>query len=462
MNFKNIMLNEMSRASDRTFGKNSLNNILYILRDYTKKLAKDGKTQITYNALRKFLEEYGLDWNQAAKSMGIPAAFGTSKSRFDLLDFVKRIATKNNISLDTDIDTVDSNKDHYDELIDLFWDYYEAINDRDYDTATDIVLSPEFSEIVDIVKNKPDVAEDIFGRHIDKVRRYLQKFIMGKDYDGSPEEAIDLFWDWHRDKKAGDVYTLDKKVLEKLAEILESENAIEIVGDKGLYFYMAKSVGEMLGRKLLAPGEEKPLQKELKRIMAALDNPEYIDQIEAEEKRRIASGNIAGSDNRDTEYSGGGFGGFSMPAAVLRRIAAVAAEDGNIDKTKVGKVSKEQVKDCYRYCMNQLNRKFHVGQRGAFEGTLQEFYDMFKIVFVRGYSLKTLHKIFDEVTTFMVDQLDKDTADYWKNKEDVTGEDDFNESIKLSKRKLINAAIKTLYENNYEVFKPHTMYLADF
>ena len=519
MNFKNIMLNEMSRASDRTFGKNSLNNILYILRDYTKNLARDGKTQITYNALRKFLEDYGLDWNQAAKSMGIRAAFGTSKSRIDLLDFVKRLATKNNIDLDVDINTVESQKDHYDELIDLFWDYYEAVNDGDRSRIDDVASTPEFAELVDLFKVKSDVAQDLFGRHYDKAARYLRKFFLD-NYDGSAEEAIDLFWDWHRDKKAGDIYRLDKNVLEKLAEILENDNAVEIVGDKGLYFYMAKCVGEMLGRKLLAPGEEKPLQKELKRIMAALDNPEYIDQIEAEEKKRLSSANTY-----TAGLGGSGLGGFSIPADVLRRIVAVAAEDGNIDKSKVGKVSKDQVKDCYRYCMNQLNRKFHVGQRGAFEGTLQEFYDMFKIVFVRGYSLNTLHKIFDEVTTFMVDQLDKDTANYWKNKEDIAGEDDFNESVKLSedceavtpeqkakcrklpkwqscyedalelgyddesatgiadmvviqhyifddacgmmdkfnremgesKKSLLNRAMKTLYENNYVAYKQHRL-----
>ena len=318
MNFKNIMLSEMSRASDRTFGKDSINNILYILRDYTKKLAKDGKTSITYNAMRKFLEDYGIDWNTAAAVLKIPAAWGTSKSRVDLVNFVKTTADKNDIDLDMDFNTTEMHKDHYDELIDTFWDYYEAVNDRDRDTADTVSLTPEFKELIDLLNNKPDVAEEIFGRHYDKVKRYMQKYTMGDDYADSPEEAIDLFWDWHRDKKAGDVYTLDKKILETLAKILESDNAIEIVGDKGLYFYMAKSVGEMLGRKLLAPGEEKPLQKELKRIMTALDNPEYIDQIEAEEKAIRANGIF---------YMPGHDGGKPYPIAVPDECISVFAVD---------------------------------------------------------------------------------------------------------------------------------------
>jgi hypothetical protein len=37
----------------------------------------------------------------------------------------------------------------------------------------------------------------------------------------------------------------------------------------------------------------------------------------------------------------------------------------------------------------------------------------------------------DEVTTFLVDRLDAETAAYWKNREDVTVADDFNEACKL-------------------------------
>lgn len=163
--------------------------------------------------------------------------------------------------------------------------------------------------------------------------------------------------------------------------------------------------------------------------MAALDNPKVIDQIEAEEKRRVASGENGGN-------GGGSIGFAAIPAAALRRIVAIAAEDGAVDKNRVGKVDKAQVRQCYQYCMNQLNRKFHVGQKGAFDGTLQEFYDKFKIVFNRGYTIGTLKKIFDEVTTFLVDQLDQETANYWKNKEDVTiaDTDDFNEAVRVARK----------------------------
>lgn len=428
MKFKDYVLTEMSRASDRTLGKKSLENLLFILTDFLK---KDGDP--TYNRLSKFIEEYGLDWDTVAKQLGISPSLKTSKKKAQLEYLIINVANKNNIDLDTDRLSVEEDKDEADHLIDLFWDYYKAKHEAQTDRKNQIENETDFPTLVDWVKNKDktvegETAEEAFGRHYDTVLRILKPFLMD-NWEGSPEQAIEEFWDWHRAKKAGKDYKLSKETLERLAAILESDNAMYYFDN--FYYYVAKEVGNMLGRKLLAPGEEPPLTKELKRIMAALDNPKVIDQIEAEEKSRVSSGGNGGSG-----FGGGSIGFDAIPAAALRRIVAIAAEDGAVDKNKVGKVDKAQVRQCYQYCMNQLNRKFHVGQKGAFDGNLQEFYDKFKIVFNRGYTIGTLKKIFDEVTTFLVDQLDKETANYWKNKEDVTlaDTDDFNEAVRVARK----------------------------
>ena len=425
MKFKDYILSEMSRASDRTLGKNSVENLLYILSDYLK---KDGDP--TYNRLSKFVEEYGLDWDTVAKQLGISPSLKTSKSKAHLEYLIINVANKNNIDLDTDRLSVEDNMDEADNLIDWFWTYYRAKHEADRAAVKEIENEGGFDALVYWVKNKDktvegETAEQAFGRHYDTVLRILKPFLMD-NWEGSPEQAIEEFWDWHRAKKAGKEVTLSKETLERLATILESDQAMYYF--ENFYYYVAKEVGKMLGRKLLAPGEEPPLTKELKRIMAALDNPKVIDQIEAEEKRRVASGENGGN--------GGSIGFAAIPAAALRRIVAIAAEDGAVDKNRVGKVDKAQVRQCYQYCMNQLNRKFHVGQKGAFDGSLQEFYDKFKIVFNRGYTIGTLKKIFDEVTTFLVDQLDQETANYWKNKEDVTlaDTDDFNEAVRVARK----------------------------
>lgn len=428
MKFKDYVLTEMSRASDRTLGKKSLENLLFILTDFLK---KDGDP--TYNRLSKFIEEYGLDWDTVAKQLGISPSLKTSKKKAQLEYLIINVANKNNIDLDTDRLSVEEDKDEADHNIDLFWNYYRAKHEAERETVKAIESNPDFDTLVNWVKDKDstiegETAEQAFGRHYDTVLRILKPFLMD-NWEGSPEQAIEEFWDWHRAKKAGKESTLSKETLERLAAILESDNAMYYFDN--FYYYVAKEVGNMLGRKLLAPGEEPPLTKELKRIMAALDNPKVIDQIEAEEKSRVSGGGNGGSG-----FGGGSIGFTAIPAAALRRIVAIAAEDGAVDKNKVGKVDKAQVRQCYQYCMNQLNRKFHVGQKGAFDGNLQEFYDKFKIVFNRGYTIGTLKKIFDEVTTFLVDQLDKETANYWKNMEDVTlaDTDDFNEAVRVARK----------------------------
>lgn len=445
MKFKDYVLTEMSRASDRTLGKKSLENLLFILTDFLK---KDGDP--TYNRLSKFIEEYGLDWDTVAKQLGISPSLKTSKKKAQLEYLIINVANKNNIDLDTDRLSVEEDKDEADHLIDLFWDYYRAKHEADRAAVKAIENEGGFDALVYWVKNKDktvedETAEQAFGRHYDTVLRILKPFLMD-NWEGSPEQAIEEFWDWHRAKKAGKDYKLSKETLERLAAILESDNAMYYFDN--FYYYVAKEVGNMLGRKLLAPGEEPPLTKELKRIMAALDNPKVIDQIEAEEKSRVSGGGNGGSG-----FGGGSVGFAAIPAAALRRIVAIAAEDGAVDKNKVGKVDKAQVRQCYQYCMNQLNRKFHVGQKGAFDGTLQEFYDKFKIVFNRGYTIGTLRKIFDEVTTFLVDQLDKETANYWKNKEDVTlaDTDDFNEAVRVARK----AGYKIVKES--AIKKPETV-----
>lgn len=429
MKFKDYVLTEMSRASDRTLGKKSLENLLFILTDFLKK-----DRDPTYNRLSKFIEEYGLDWDTVAKQLGISPSLKTSKKKAQLEYLIINVANKNNIDLDTDRLSVEEDKDEADHNIDLFWNYYRAKHEAERETVKAIESNPDFDTLVNWVKDKDstiegETAEQAFGRHYDTVLRILKPFLMD-NWEGSPEQAIEEFWDWHRAKKAGKESTLSKETLERLAAILESDNAMYYFDN--FYYYVAKEVGNMLGRKLLAPGEEPPLTKELKRIMAALDNPKVIDQIEAEEKRRVASG----GGNGGSGFGGGSIGFDAIPAAALRRIVAIAAEDGAVDKNKVGKVDKAQVRQCYQYCMNQLNHKFHVGQKGVFDGTLQEFYDKFKIVFPRGYTLGTLKKIFDEVTTFLVDQLDQETANYWKNKEDVTlaDTDDFNEAVRVARK----------------------------
>ena len=225
MKFKDYILSEMSRASDRVYGKDSLENLLFILGDFLK---KDGDP--TYNRLSKFVEEYGLDWDTVAKQLGISPSLKTSKAKAHLEYLIINVANKNDIDLYQVIDQVDRLKDEVDNNIDLFWDYYRAKHEADPEKMTAIEMKPAFERLVNWVKDKDETikgetAEQAFGRHYDTVVRILKPFLMD-DWEGSPEQAIEGFWNWHRAKKAGKDYPLSKETLERLATILESDQAM--------------------------------------------------------------------------------------------------------------------------------------------------------------------------------------------------------------------------------------------
>jgi hypothetical protein len=155
--------------------------------------------------------------------------------------------------------------------------------------------------------------------------------------------------------------------------------------------------------------------------MDNLENDDFVDELEKIERNRLRGGDMTAGPV------------FVLPTEVIKSIRSLAKDTNNINKEKVGKIDKSQVKDCYAYCVNELNRKFHVGKTGIFDLNIQDFYDTYKIVFQRGFNTKTLHKIFDEVSQYLLDQLDKGTADYWKNRGKIEQDeiDDFNEAYKL-------------------------------
>ena len=116
MKFEHIMLNEMSRASDRTLGKNSLNNLLHILADYMK-----SNEDPTWNRLSTFIKEYGLDWNTAARQLDVSPTLEHAKSKANLKYLIQNVAEKNGIDLGKVNTAVEKNKDEVDVLIDTFW-----------------------------------------------------------------------------------------------------------------------------------------------------------------------------------------------------------------------------------------------------------------------------------------------------------------------------------------------------
>ena len=277
-------------------------------------------------------------------------------------------------------------------------------------------------EVLKFIKNEPtETVEQAFGKYYKFALTQLDKYLEGGAGLSEEETLIKEFWDWHRAKKNGKPYPMPENVITGMIKFLKTTKALEVM--QQYYYYAVRVIEKLADTVIKTPVNLTGLQKELQRIMDNLDNDKYVDELEKIELNRLHGGDMTAGPV------------FVLPTSVIKSIRTMARDTNNIDKSKVGKVDKSQVKECYVYCTNELNRKFHIGRTGIFDLYIQDFYDTYKIVFTRGFNTKTLHKIFDEVCQYLLDQLDKGTAEYWKNrgKIDVDDVEDFNEAYKTLK-----------------------------
>ena len=292
----------------------------------------------------------------------------------------------------------------------MFWDWYK-------EKKAGKTTKPD-NELIKFFKNTDEeTIKKTFEKYYSFAVQQLADYINVKLSE--EEKLIKEFWDWHRAKKAGKPYQMPETVITGMLKFLKTTKALEVMQQ---YYYYAVRVIEKLSDTIIkTPVNLTGLQKELKRIMDNLDNEEFVDELEKIEINRLHGGDMTAGPV------------FVLPKAVISSIRDLARDKKNVDTSKIGKIDKNQVKECYVYCVNELNRKFHIGRTGIFDLNIQDFYDTYKIVFQRGFNTKTLHRIFDEVCQYLLDQLDKGTAEYWKNRGqiDVSDVEDFNEAKKI-------------------------------
>jgi hypothetical protein len=297
----------------------------------------------------------------------------------------------------------------------MFWDWYR----NEKKAKPDNYRNPS-NELMEFIDNSADEElQKAFGKYYKFAMGQLQEYFGDNLGLTDEDKLIQKFWDWHRAKKAGKPYQLDQDTVDGLVTFLRKPKAVEVL--QQYYYYFVRVIEKLSDKNIKTPINTTGLQKELQRIMDNLENDDFVDELEKIERNRLRGGDMTAGPV------------FVLPTEVIKSIRSLAKDTNNINKEKVGKIDKSQVKDCYAYCVNELNRKFHVGKTGIFDLNIQDFYDTYKIVFQRGFNTKTLHKIFDEVSQYLLDQLDKGTADYWKNRGKIEQDeiDDFNEAYKL-------------------------------
>lgn len=416
-NFVTKFINESTTKEELGFDDKDSANVFYYIGRYI-----ENKGPQTSAAIEKYLDTK-FDGN-------VPAINIQEKSPVNWATFLGRYFYKDGRKWDFTADTHnwweevakwhEANAESEDPnayYVKLFWDWYR----NEKKAKPDNYRNPS-NELMEFIDNSSDEElQKAFGKYYKFAMGQLQEYF--GDNLGLTEEdkLIQNFWDWHRAKKAGKPYQLDQDTVDGLVTFLRKPKAVEVL--QQYYYYFVRVIEKLSDKNIKTPINTTGLQKELQRIMDNLENDDFVDELEKIERNRLRGGDMTAGPV------------FVLPTEVIKSIRSLAKDTNNINKEKVGKIDKSQVKDCYAYCVNELNRKFHVGKTGIFDLNIQDFYDTYKIVFQRGFNTKTLHKIFDEVSQYLLDQLDKGTADYWKNRGKIEQDeiDDFNEAYKLLK-----------------------------
>ena len=102
--FQKAILNEMSRASDRTLGKDSDENLLWYVNNFISRAEKAGKKP-TYSQLKKYLEAHDFTWDRVSTTLGLPSF--ASQARLNVAALKARFgAQMSNVT-----DVTNANKD---------------------------------------------------------------------------------------------------------------------------------------------------------------------------------------------------------------------------------------------------------------------------------------------------------------------------------------------------------------
>lgn len=410
-NFVTKFINEATTKEELGFDDKDSANVFYYIGRYI-----ENKGPQTSAAIEKYLD---------TKFNGnVPAINVQEKSPVNWATFLGRYFYKDGRKWDFTADTHDwweevakwheanaESEDPNAKYVKQFFDWY---NEKKKGNET----NPPKDLIKFVNSTAAEDVEKVFGKYYKFAMGQLDKYL-DWDFLNDEDKLIQNFWDWHRAKKAGKPYQLDQDTIDGLVTFLRKPKAVEVL--QQYYYYFVRVIEKLSDKNIKTPINTTGLQKELQRIMDNLENDDFVDELEKIERNRLRGGDMTAGPV------------FVLPTEVIKSIRSLAKDTNNINKEKVGKIDKSQVKDCYAYCVNELNRKFHVGKTGIFDLNIQDFYDTYKIVFQRGFNTKTLHKIFDEVSQYLLDQLDKGTADYWKNRGKIEQDeiDDFNEAYKL-------------------------------
>lgn len=435
--FKNgyRFINEMAKAAKyRIFDELSdTKKAIFILSDFEEFCQKQHKPigKATINQLNDYVsskvEQTGMNWSDFKEALIETVSFPAAgrNPHIENTSLMSLISSPRYRTIVNSFKTAITNsKDDIDSMVDNVFNYREAINNGEEEETA--YRENNIEAVVDWIKSDPTEAEDRFGYHWNKIQQLLKPYLMD-NYAGSEDEAFMQFIYWYKAMKAGNEREIPEQYLSLLVDIAMDESSVERFGN--MVWQLRRTAQKWLGHTLEEELENRgtPLQREIRRIINDMRN------------------NMHTTNNSTHNNTNGRIDltNFTFTPEIITCVQELADDPENIDTDYIGRVDKNKVVSCYKYCLNTLNRRYHVGRNGIYKVGIQEFYNTYKLIFKTGFTLSAMYQVFDKVSEFLLNQLDTDTANYWNSQRDIDDVEDFN----------MDEAIKLLRRNGYRIIK---------
>lgn len=424
---------------------------IYILGRFFEKNG-DNVSNCTYKSLQKYVDAKeivtGLNWETFKSELGINVRSTNPHIGNTNIPSINSANSTMYNAINTQIERSKDNIDR--DYVDKIYNYYNDVkNGKAPQAAYD---EYDLGPAIEWLKSDEAEAADRFGVKWDSIKQALRRW-WDSEFSGTDAEAFEIFLDWYRAKKNHqELPELSDETKAKLVNIALTDGAEETYGN--YIWVLRRNATEWLGQTLeeyqnehtpaeseAAPEYDEELQAEIQRIIDSInENDEPIATPGDDEETDDAHG------RPDIEFQNDGtirINHFVIPEDIISILHDLAGNAENVDTRAIGHASKEQVIDCYKYCLNSLNKQFHVGRNGIYTPGIQAFYNTFKKVFKTGFITPVMYTIFERISTYLKNKLEHKVQEYWNNVANIEDVDDFN----------IDEAIKILSRCGYNIIK---------
>lgn len=244
------VINEMAKAArnrilDRLTPKKKA---IYVLGRFMERGAE--------GATLKDLEKYvtakqpvtNLSWADFKTELNIDAQIPRNRVNPHIANTgIVNVAEQNAAMYQSIVNTIERSKDDVDRnYVDAIYNYYKATKEGTAPATAYEQFNVE--PAIEWLKQNEAEAEERFGHHWASIKKSLRRY-WDENFNGTDEQAFDLFLDWYRAKKNHqELPTLSNEIKDKLVRIAMTDGAEQTFGN--YVWTLRRTATEWLGQSL--------------------------------------------------------------------------------------------------------------------------------------------------------------------------------------------------------------------